>query len=678
MNDKQVNEDKIEQRIRELEGIIRQANQDYYLEDSPKLSDAQYDLLMRELTSLEKEYPQFASKQSPSQQVGVNVKQSSFDKHTHLEPMLSLSNAMDEDEFLEFNERVSKLLNAQASQYFYCAECKLDGLAISLTYEKGVLVGAATRGDGFTGEQITENVKTIKNIPLSLRGNAPQETFEVRGEIVLPINDFNALNQSRSESGLPVFANPRNAAAGSVRTLDPSITASRPLKFFGYGTAPQQVVVSDTHSELMQRLIEFGFEIFPDSLVSNSIEDILAFFRDIESKRERIEVEADGVVVKLDKFEHQRVLGTRSRSPRWAIALKFKPSEALSRIVDISVQVGRTGTLTPVAELEPVNVGGVIVSRATLHNQDEIDRKDIRIGDSVIVRRQGDVIPAVVSVVLSKRSGSERHFSLPDTCPICDGEAGKESESDAAVRCLNPNCPAKMSQRIRHFVSRLAFNVDGFGERLVSVLVENGSVASPADIFKLGKEHLAALDRMGEKSASNIIASLEKSKTIRFSRFIYSLGIRHVGEQTAQVLADEFRTFENLRNASEEQLLEIEDIGPVVAQAILQFLSSEEEMQWVSELFELGVKIDHREPEHETRKLAGEIVVLTGSLEQFTRGEAKQIIEQNGGRVVSSVGKSTTLVIAGEKAGSKLAKARELGLKVLSEQEFIEFLDLSS
>jgi DNA ligase (NAD+) len=673
MNDKTA-----EVRIRELESLIRKANEEYYIKDSPSLGDSQYDSLMHELQQLEASYPELTSKDSPTRTVGAELKQSSFEKHPHIEPMLSLSNAMDAEEFRAFDERTRKTLELQASALQYFAEYKLDGLAISLTYENGIFTRAATRGDGTTGEDITENVRTLKNIPFEVSGFKTIEIIEVRGEIVLPISDFEKLNELREKSGKPVFANPRNAAAGSVRTLDPRITAERPLRFYAYGIAPKSAITTDTHSLLMFQLRTLGFEIFPKFLASDSLEDILEFYRTVEEQRDKIEVEVDGVVVKIDSFVQQDLLGARARSPRWAIALKFKPREATTRILDISVQVGRTGTLTPVAELEPVNVGGVIVSRATLHNQDEIDRKDIRIGDTVLVRRQGDVIPAVISVVESAREGSERIFKLPSTCPICGSEAGKESDSDAAIRCFNNSCPAKLSQRVRHFVSRLAFNVDGFGEKLVSVLVDKGLITNPAGIFGLSESQLSELERMGEKSAQNIIQALENSKSISFSRFIYSLGIRHVGEQTAQVLAERFKTFESLRKASEEELLEVEDVGPIVAKAIREFFDSAEETSWIEQLFEQGVTLKKQSVQRATNILEGETVVLTGTLEKFTRGAAKQIVEENGGKVASSVSKSSTIVVAGEKAGSKRAKAEQLGIRIISEQEFIDLLGLNT
>lgn len=589
--------------------------------------------------------------------------------------MLSLENAFSEDELRQFDQRCRKLLAERESDIKYCVEEKFDGLAVEIVYEGRGLDTASTRGDGEVGENITANILTIADVPQKLpprfsAGNAVPERLEVRGEVYMPLKGFAALNDQRLAAGEPAFANPRNAAAGSLRQLDPQITARRPLKFVAYGLASPAALPFDSQSACLSELEHLGFPIDPELSAGGDADEVLKIFRALEARRRSLPYEIDGIVAKVDSFELQQELGTRSRTPRWAVALKFAPEEAFTVLKDISVQVGRTGLLTPVAELEPVEVGGVTVSRATLHNQDEIDRKDIRIGDTVVVRRQGDVIPAVVAVVPAKRSGKEKKFRIPQECPVCGSRARKESEADAGVRCTNPRCPAKLHERLKHFVSRRAMDIDSLGTKLLEALVESGRVSSAADIYDLTQDELAAMERMGEKSAANIIAAIEGSKQATLSRFLYALGIRHVGERTAQVLAEHAGSLEALRAMDEDELEQVPDVGPKVAAAIRTFFDDPEEQAVINELLRRGVTVKAEEREVDGA-FSGETVVLTGTLESITRDEAKSLIEGAGGKIAASVGKSTTLVVAGEKAGSKLAKAESQGIPIINEAEFL-------
>lgn len=653
--------EEIRERMRELAQAIERANVNYYLKDSPTLSDAEYDRLFRELASLEERYPELAPQNSPTKRVGAPAVQT-FSPVAHREVMLSLENALDESEFRAFIERVEKALG-QGAEYF--VEYKFDGLAIEMVYEDGVLAVASTRGDGSIGENVTENIKTIGTVPHRLRYAPP--LLEVRGEVILKLQDFRSLNAERARQGEPLFANPRNAAAGSVRQLDPKVTASRPLSFFAYSVLSSNEMEWRSQSEAMGYLESAGFEVQKTSFVSRDIERILAFYRSMLEERDRLPFEIDGIVVKVNSRAEQEKLGIRSRSPRWAIAFKFPPHEEFTRVRDIVVQVGRTGTLTPVAELEPVNIGGVIVKRATLHNQDEIERKDIRIGDKVVVRRQGDVIPAVIAVITAERTGNERVFRLPETCPECGAQAVRDDE--VAVRCSNPHCPAKLVERLKHFVSRGGLDIDKLGEKLLEQLADRGLVQSPADIFTLTREKLLTLPRMGEKSVQNILSALEKSKTVPLHRLIFALGIRQVGERTAKDLAAAFRSIDKLAAATESELQRVTEVGPKVAEAILRFFADDDEREMVERLLALGIHVEVPAADAQGA-FAGEVVVLTGGLEHCTRDEAQQIIEELGGKTSSSVGKTTTLVVAGEAAGSKLKKAAELGIPVIDEAEF--------
>lgn len=693
-------------RVAELRTIIERANTEYYVDDSPSLSDAEYDRLFRELEELERAHPELRTETSPTMRVGARQSgrvagaktfrsdepgphlERPFTPIRHREPMLSLANALDETELSEFIARTEKALGANGggAPIRYVAEYKLDGLAVELVYRDGILLSAATRGDGEVGENVTPNARTVRSIPQKLTplpgSKSPLPALlEVRGEIILEHQAFERLNREREEKALPTFANPRNAAAGSLRQLDPAVTASRPLTFFAYGLGlsdpnEREPRLYDTHVKELELLRSFGFTVQERVVVATDVEDILTEYRTLEQGRDELPFEIDGLVIKVDDTSLHKTLGTRSRTPRWAVALKFAPREEHTTLLDITVQVGRTGVLTPVAELHPVKVGGVVVKRATLHNQDEIDRKDIRIGDTVIIRRQGDVIPAVVGVVHAKRTGNERPFTLPTHCPECGSEARKESETDAQLRCTNPRCPAKLVNRLKHFVGRGAFDIESLGEKLIERLVESGRLASPADIFTLTVAELAEMDRLGERSATNLVQAIDARRQMSLPRFLFALGIRHVGERTAKSLSRAARTVERLREMEQEELEAIADVGPKVAGEIVKFFRDPETLQLLDALRLNGVEVAADESAEqavaaaERGLFAGQIVVLTGSLSSMTREEAQELVERLGGTVSGSVSKKTTLVVAGEKAGSKLKKAEELGIEVIDEEEF--------
>lgn len=671
-----MSEEKIKDLLASLYERVETANREYYQEDSPKISDAEYDRLFRELRELEAGYPHLARADSPTKRVGSDRRKNvPFSEVRHREPMLSLENALNEDEARDFDTRVRKLLGNSAVGLMYHCEYKFDGLAVEIVYENGEIVVSSTRGDGVVGEDITGNVLTIRNVPRNVAAAGLPRQFEVRGEVVLSRANFEKLNDERLSQGESPFANPRNAAAGSLRQLDPEVARARPLEFFAYSLTSEEELRFSSQHRVLQELSRIGFSVQENHRTCSSIDEVIAYFHELGEARDSLPFEIDGVVVKVDDFSLQKVLGFRSRTPRWAVALKFPPSEEFTVLRDISVQVGRTGVLTPVAELEPVNVGGVVVKRATLHNQQEIDRKDIRIGDTVVVRRQGDVIPAVVAVVAAKRSGAERKFRLPEVCPVCGGKVERENAEDVAVRCINPRCAAKLGERLKHFVRRGAMDIETLGEKLIEQLVAAGRLQNAADIFTLTKEEIAVLEGKGEKSAENLISAVETSKRVLLSRFIFALGIRHVGERTAKQLSLAAGSLLRLQQMSREELMEIEEVGPKVAEAIASFFEDVEEAEVIRRLLELGVVIEEdRVDRKQGGAFAGEVVVLTGSLSEFTREEAAGRIEQEGGEVVSSVSRRTSLVVAGEAAGSKLKKAKELGIPVIDEQQFRERL----
>lgn len=652
-----------------LRSELHRHNYRYFVLDDPEISDAEYDRMMQELIFLEQAYPELESPDSPSARVG-SPPLDKFETVRHAVPMLSLDKGFSEEELLAFDKRVHRSLEI-SEKLCYTAEPKLDGVAVELVYEAGRLAMASTRGDGEVGEVITPNIKTIAAIPLLLRtkaDEAPPDLLEVRGEVFITKENFKALNERRLSEELPLFANPRNAAAGSLRQLDSRITARRPLDMFvyGIGTAPE-LMAADSHAEALNRLEQFGFPVNPLTRCRIELNEVLAYYRYLDEKRLSLDYEIDGMVVKVDRFSWQQALGTTSRRPRWAIAIKFEALQERSRVLDIQVQVGRTGALTPVAHLEPVNVGGVTVSRASLHNEDEVKKKDVRIGDQVFVQRAGDVIPEVVKVIESARDGSEKVFQMPDTCPVCGARAVRDEE--AITRCINAACPAQLKANIKHFASKAAFDIDGLGDKLIDQLVEKGMVRQFADLFHLSRDQLQALERMGDKSAENLIHAIEASREVSLSRFLYAIGIRHVGQHTAGLLAARYPDLDALSRADKAELAAIDGIGPVVAKSIADFFSRSENLEILQALQDAGVVIRSEQQSEGSSALSGTSFVLTGRLETLTRDEAKKQIEAAGGKVTGSVSRRTDYVVAGEAAGSKLDKARELGVSVLSESE---------
>jgi DNA ligase (NAD+) len=660
-------------RVHKLREALHHHNYRYYVLDDPEISDAEYDRLMQELIRLEKAHPQLASADSPSARVGAPPL-TRFDTITHSIAMLSLDNAFNDDDILEFDRRVKRSLKTDL-EISYTAEPKMDGIAVELVYENGKLSSASTRGDGVTGELITANVRTIGAVPLLMQGgrrNRVPSRLEVRGEVFIGIEAFKRLNQERIEQELPPFANPRNAAAGSLRQLDSKITAIRPLDIFFYGVGIVSEIRFESHWDLLQSLQKWGFKINPLIRARIAVAEILQFYRQLNEKRHRLPYAIDGMVIKVDSLQYQQQLGATTRSPRWAIAYKFEALQETTVLENIEIQVGRTGVLTPVAHLAPVNIDGVTVSRATLHNEDEIEKKDIRIGDAVLVHRAGDVIPEVVKVISAKRSGAEYKFSMPAACPVC-GSPVVRTEGEAATRCINASCSAQVKERIKHFASKGAFDIDGLGDKLVDQLVEKELVSSYADLFNLNADSLAALDRMGTKSADNLMAAIESSKKIRFARFLYALGIRHVGEHIAELLAAQFGSLKQLTDCTEENLTVIEGVGPVVAGSVASFFRQSENLAAVNRLLKNGVQVVFETPA-KTGGLAGKTFVLTGTLETMTRRQAKEAIEALGGKVSGSVSRNTNFVVAGDAYGSKLAKAQALGVAVLDEAAFKEML----
>ncbi len=659
------------ERLREQ---IRHHNYRYYVLDSPEISDAEYDALMRRLEALERAHPEVATPDSPTQRVGAAPAEK-FGVVQHRRPMLSLSNALSADEMVEFDKRIKRLLRSEAD-IEYVAEIKLDGLAVELVYEHGVFTIGSTRGDGYNGEDVTQNLRTIRSIPLKLRGSSGHpvpELLEVRGEVILPRKDFQKLNEARAAAGEPVFANPRNAAAGSLRQLDPKITAQRPLDIFCHSPGEIRGAEFKTQWDFLQGIKALGLKINPESRLCRSVDAVLEYWNEISAKRDRLPYEADGVVAKVNSFALQNQLGEVSRSPRWAIAYKFKAQQAETKVEKIEVYVGRIGSLTPVAHLQPVQLAGVTISNASLHNLDEIRRKDVREGDTVLLERAGDVIPYVVRVT---KPGHPRHpeFQMPRNCPVCGSEIVHE-EGEVLYFCVNVNCPARMRESIRHFASKNCLDIDGLGDKLVAQLVEKGLIRELGDIYTLRVEDLAKLERMGEKSARNVIASINRSRHTTLDRLINGLGIRHVGEHTARQLAQHFRDIRKLQEASEEDLLAVRDIGPEVARSIREYFGEPHNARALKRLLENGRFEFEPIAEPSGRgPLRDKTVVLTGSLKQWTRSEAEQKVLAAGARVSSSVSRKTDLVVAGEDAGSKLRKAREYGVRIIDEDELRRML----
>ncbi|EOI1391833.1 NAD-dependent DNA ligase LigA [Klebsiella oxytoca] len=665
-----------EQKLTELRTTLRHHEYLYHVMDTPEIPDAEYDRLMRELRELEAQHPELITPDSPTQRVGA-APLASFSQIRHEVPMLSLDNVFDEESFLAFNKRVQDRLK-NSDDLTYCCELKLDGLAVSILYENGLLVQAATRGDGTTGEDITSNVRTIRAIPLKLRGDNIPQRLEVRGEVFLPQAGFEKINEEARRTGGKVFANPRNAAAGSLRQLDPRITAKRPLTFFCYGVGVLEGgELPASHSARLQQFKFWGLPVSERVKLCHTPEEVLTYYRKVEEDRPNLGFDIDGVVIKVDSLALQEQLGFVARAPRWAVAFKFPAQEQMTFVRDVEFQVGRTGAITPVARLEPVHVAGVLVSNATLHNADEIERLGLRIGDKVVIRRAGDVIPQVVNVVLSERPEETQEIVFPTHCPVCHSDV-ERVEGEVVTRCTGGLiCGAQRKESLKHFVSRRALDVDGMGDKIIDQLVEKEYVHTPADLFQLTPGKLTGLDRMGPKSAQNIVDALEKSKETTFARFLYALGIREVGEATAAGLAAHFGTIEALEQASIDDLQKVPDVGIVVATHVRNFFAEESNREVIAQLRKEGVRWPAPvlvNAEEIDSPFAGKTIVLTGSLSQLSRDDAKAQLVALGAKVAGSVSKKTDLVIAGEAAGSKLAKAQELGIAVIDEDEMLRLL----
>jgi DNA ligase (NAD+) len=663
----------LEKKAEELREEIEYHNYRYYVLDQPEISDAGYDRLMRELEEIEQQHPGLRSPNSPTQRVGAHPLES-FEIVQHTLPMLSLANAFSETEARDFDKRVKKILGTTA-EIEYVAEPKLDGLAVELVYERGRFIVGSTRGDGVNGEDITQNLRTIRTIPLQLiHKEIPiPERLEVRGEVIIELKRFRALNEKREAAGDPIFANPRNAAAGSVRQLDPKITAERPLEIYCYALGEASGWAVETQWELLQTLPKWGLRTNPNVRPCHGIDKVLDYYREMTKRREELPYEIDGIVMKVDRFDLQARLGEISRSPRWALAFKFQPKQESTKIRNIVVQVGRTGALTPVAVMEPVRVGGVEVSRATLHNQDEIDKKDVRIGDTVVIQRAGDVIPEVVQVIESKRTGEEKKFRMPSKCPVCGAEVVRE-EAEAIYRCIGLDCPAQLKGRIRHFASKRAMDIEGLGVKLINQLVDKGLIKDVADLYYTRKEDLIALERMADKSAQNIIDAIESSKEKPLSKFLFALGIRHVGEHISEVLGRRYPHLEDLFYLSEEELQEVEEVGPEVAASVVRFFRDRKNRESIERLKSAGVKPIEPHPKGKG-KLAGKVFVFTGTLTSCGRDEARDRVESLGGVTTSTISQKVDFVVAGEDPGSKIDKAKEMGIKIVNEEEFKNMIE---
>ncbi|MGG3571109.1 NAD-dependent DNA ligase LigA [Bacillus gobiensis] len=657
-------------RIEQVKQLINQYNYEYHTLDQPSVPDSEYDERMRELIALEEEHPDLKSPDSPSQRVGGAVLDA-FQKVQHGTPMLSLGNAFHADDLRDFDRRARQLAGDSIQ---YNVELKIDGLAVSLRYRNGVFERGATRGDGTTGEDITENLKTIRSIPLRMNRDL---SIEVRGEAYMPKRSFEALNEIREQNGEMLFANPRNAAAGSLRQLDPKISAKRNLDIFVYSIAElDEIEGVETQSGGLDFLDELGFKTNETRKKCNTIEEVIEFVEEFQEKRADLPYEIDGIVVKVDSLKQQEQLGFTAKSPRWAIAYKFPAEEVVTTLLDIELNVGRTGVITPTAVLEPVKIAGTTVKRASLHNEDLIREKDIKLLDKVVVKKAGDIIPEVVNVLVEQRTGEEQNFDMPTECPECSSELVR-IEGEVALRCINPECPAQIREGLIHFVSRNAMNIDGLGERVITQLFRENLVHNAADLYKLTKEQLVNLERMGEKSADNLIKAIAKSKENSLERLLFGLGIRFIGSKAARTLAMNYESMDRLKKASQDELVQVDEIGDKMADAIVTYFEKKEVLELIDELQQLGVNMTYTGPklanaaEESDSYFANKTIVLTGKLEQLTRNDAKSEIERLGGKITGSVSKNTDLVIAGEAAGSKLAKAEELNIEVWNEQRLV-------
>ncbi|MBI4298823.1 MAG: NAD-dependent DNA ligase LigA [Chloroflexi bacterium] len=658
------------ERVEWLRWEINRHNYLYYVMDQPEVSDAEYDRLMRELQSLEGQHPELVTPQSPTQRVGAAPAEG-FAEVEHPVPMLSLANAFDEQELQAWHRRATNLL--QGATFDMVCELKIDGLAVALTYENGRFVRGATRGDGYRGEDVTHNLRTIRSIPLVLRGSVPGR-FEARGEVFFPMSGFQRLNEERIAAGQAPFANPRNAAAGAVRQLDSRITAQRPLDIFIYGLGYSESPVPDNHWDTLQLLMSLGFKVNPHNALCHYLEKVEEYYKIWVERREEVDYGTDGMVVKINPFESHERLGYVGREPRWAVAYKFPATQAITRLLDIGINVGRTGSLNPYAILEPVNVGGVVVKQATLHNEDDIRRKGIRVGDWVVVERAGEVIPQVVGPVVGRRNGQEREFTMPASCPRCGGPIVR-TEGEAMARCTNAACPAQLFELLKHFVSRGGMDIEGMGEKLCLALLEAGLVKDIADLYYISKEDLLKLERMAEKSASNIMNAIERSKTRSFARSLFALGILHIGSETAEILAHRFRSIDTLATATEEELTVIPSIGPKISHSIAAYFKVDSNLKIIEKLRRAGVCLEERAPVQKAELPLAELqFVVTGSLVNFSRSRIEARIKELGGAVGSSVSRKTDYLIAGEDPGSKLADAQRLGTRILSETEFLEMV----
>ena len=663
--------DKIRKRVEELRELIHYHDHKYYVENNPEISDYEYDQLMRELKELEEKYPSLRTPNSPTQRVGGEPIEG-FPTVEHHIPMLSLDNTYSEDEIREFEARLHRELPDE--EFEYVVELKIDGVSISLIYEDGEFIRGSTRGDGRRGDEVTANLKTVRTIPLKLRKKVPGR-IEVRGEVYMSVSGFRKLNRERERRGESLFANPRNAAAGSLKLLDPKITSQRPLDSFIYNlTESTSIATPPTHFESLELLKEWGFKVNPYIKLCRSIQEVIDYCSLWAKRREELDYEVDGMVIKVNSIEQQRRLGSTSKSPRWAIAYKFPAKQATTKIKDIIVQVGRTGALTPVAILEPTPLAGSTISRATLHNEDEIRRKDIRIGDTVILEKGGDVIPQVVKVVESKRTGKEKKFSMPKRCPVCGAEVVR-LEDEAVARCIGSSCPAQLKERIAHYARRTAMDIEGLGDKLINQLVDRKIVQDIADLYKLDLATLSSLERMGEKSAQNLLSQIERSKSQPLNRLIFALGIRYVGARGARILSEHFSSLDELSRATQEELEAIPEIGPRTANSIVLFFKEKKNKELIEKLRRYGVQMGRKEERRREAPLAGKRFVFTGSLEHYSRQEARELVESLGARVVSSVSKKVDYVVVGKNPGSKYEKAKNLGVKSLNEEEFRELIE---